>query len=72
MTMTCGITGRIYRAEYREWSAVLSIQYDAAFISLSEITNLIQFAGIAIGVGEWRPERNGPFGCFKVDDEGDI
>lgn len=61
-----------YRAEYKNWSAVLSIQYDAGVINPAQIANLLNHAGFSVGIGEWRPERNGQFGRFRVVNEGDI
>ena len=55
-----------YRAEFKEWSAVLSIRYNKGSISKEQIINLINMAGFAVGVGEWRPEKNGSFGMFEV------
>lgn len=61
-----------YRAEYINWHAVLSIQYDAGVINPAQIANLLNHAGFSVGIGEWRPERNGQFGRFRVVNEGDI
>jgi hypothetical protein len=54
-----------YRAEYRDWSAVLLVQFMPNLIDLGSIVSLID-AGGANGVGEWRPEKNGAFGTFEV------
>lgn len=58
-----------YRGEFREWSATLSIQYNARLVSDEQVANLVQLAGFSVGVGEWRPERNGHFGCFTLFEE---
>jgi hypothetical protein len=55
-----------YRGEFPEWQAVLHIAYNAASISLEQIANLLMVAGFAVGVGEWRPEKDGQFGTFEV------
>lgn len=55
-----------YRPEFKNWSAVLRIRYNAGVLSASQIVNLINLAGFAVGVGEWRPERNGINGTFTV------
>ena len=55
-----------YRAEFREWSCVLTIRYNARALSAEQITNLVETAGFAVGVGEWRPEKNGQNGLFHV------
>jgi hypothetical protein len=33
------------------------------------VVNLFQLAGFSVGVGEWRPEKNGAFGCFTLFEE---
>lgn len=44
-----------YRAEYKKWSAVLSVEFNASLISRDVLVNLIDHAGYAEGIGEWRP-----------------
>jgi hypothetical protein len=56
-----------YRAEFPVWSVVLTIKYNARVMSAEEIINLLEIAGFAVGVGEWRPERDGQFGMFHVE-----
>ena len=55
-----------YRAEFSQWSCTLTIRFNARVLSGSEVVNLFQCAGFAVGVGEWRPEKNGQFGMFHV------
>lgn len=55
-----------YRGCFPQWSADLTIQYDADVITPEQIINLFNRAGFAVGVGEWRMEKNGNFGCFTV------
>lgn len=59
-----------YRAEFRKWSATLRIRYNAGLLSAEQIINLLNTAGFAIGVGDWRPEKNGSFGMFHVQGGG--
>jgi hypothetical protein len=46
----------------------LDIQYNARAISQDQLLNLINLGGFSVGVGEWRPERSGDFGRFRVVD----
>jgi hypothetical protein len=46
-----------------------TIQFNANVISAEQIVNLLTLAGFGVGVGEWRPERNGSFGRFHVATE---
>lgn len=55
-----------YRGEFKEWSCKIRLRYNQNVLSLEQIANLFNTAGFAIGVGEWRPERNGSFGMFHV------
>lgn len=54
-----------YRAEYRDWSAILRVQFIPSVIDLGSVVALID-AGGSNGVGEWRPEKNGSFGTYEV------
>lgn len=57
-----------YRGEFRNWSAVLTIDYNRnGEYSLENILSAIQAAGFMCGVGEWRPERDGDFGRYHID-----
>ena len=55
-----------YRGEFKEWRTTLTISYNASAISPAQIVNLFNLAGFGVGVGEWRPEKDGPFGRFHV------
>jgi hypothetical protein len=54
-----------YRAEYRDWSAILRIEYVPNSIDLESVVALVD-AGGTNGVGEWRPEKSGSYGTFEV------
>lgn len=56
-----------HRGEFKTWKAVLTIRFNANVLSIEQIVNLFATAGFAIGVGEWRPERNGSFGMFRCE-----
>lgn len=55
-----------YRGQFEKWSVVLTINYNATAMSLEQIINLFEIAGFGVGVGEWRPEKNGSNGRFHV------
>lgn len=55
-----------YRGEFDPWKAVLTVKYNANLLSAAQVVNLFETAGFAVGVGEWRPERDGPYGRFHV------
>lgn len=60
-----------YRPEFRNWRVELPIRYNADAISLDQIVNIFNLAGFGVGVGEWRPERDGQYGMFHVATEAD-
>jgi hypothetical protein len=48
------------------WTATLHIKYNANAISAAQLVQIFEVAGFSIGVGDWRPQRNGSFGMFEV------
>ena len=44
----------------------MTIRHNARALTAEQIVNLINTGGFAVGVGEWRPEKNGQFGLFHV------
>lgn len=61
-----------YRPEFREWSTELRITYVKSSLSRGSILSLVDAGGMGIGVGEWRPERRGEFGTYKVNIDKDV
>lgn len=62
-----------YRAEFWPWYAPLEISYNRRALSIEQIMNLLNTAGFGVGVGEWRPERDGQYGRFHcATDEDDL
>jgi hypothetical protein len=55
-----------YRPEFSTWAIDIPVQYNADVISTDELFNLFELAGFHIGVGEWRPQKNGSMGRFTV------
>ncbi len=56
-----------YRAEFPSpWKMTIPITFNQNAINAQSIANLLNIAGQNIGVGEWRPERKGNFGRFRV------
>ncbi len=60
-----------YRGEFTEWAARLLVRYNANVLSEAQILNILNVAGFAVGIGEWRPERDGSYGMFHVATEAD-
>lgn len=55
-----------YRGEFPEWGTTLDIRFNARAITVPQLGSLFQLAGFAVGIGEWRPEKNGQYGTFEV------
>ena len=51
-----------YRGEFDPWGAKVQVQINTAVISAEQIVTLFNLAGFAVGVGDWRPQRDGQFG----------
>lgn len=58
-----------YRGEFKAWKAIVEISHNQSAIGAAQIINLLNVAGFGVGVGEWRPERNGSYGRFHVATE---
>lgn len=55
-----------FRGEFTEWYAILKIKFNADVMSPDHIVNLLNLAGFGVGIGEWRSEKDGVLGAFKV------
>ena len=51
-----------FRGEFQEWQTTLRVSFNADALSPEQIANLMNLAGFGVGVGEWRPERDGGYG----------
>lgn len=57
-----------FRGEFRNWYADMTISYNKnGQHTLEQIINIINAGGYVCGVGEWRPERDGQYGMFRVE-----
>ncbi len=61
-----GISDIRYRPQVKAWKANLHISYNANITTLDHIVNMLNAAGYGVGVGDWRPEKDGIFGRFEV------
>jgi len=56
-----------YRGEFRNWSMDLTISYNAnGKYTLEQVINMLNIGGFTVGIGEWRPEKDGQYGMFRV------
>ena len=58
------------RPLWKEWSAVVTIRFDAGLFSPTDITNLLSRVGLQVGIGEGRPDSRESagigFGTFEL------
>ena len=62
-----GGTDLRYRPQFREWSTELEVTYVTSALTRDSLLSLIDAGGMGIGVGEWRPEKKGDFGTYRID-----
>jgi hypothetical protein len=55
-----------YRAEFWPWAMRFTVIYNAKVVSMTTVANLLDTAGFACGLGEWRQERGGVNGQFRL------
>lgn len=67
-----GGTDLRYRPQFTEWSTTLEVIYVPSALTRSSILSLIDAGGLGVGVGEWRPERDGEFGTYRIDPTRDV
>jgi hypothetical protein len=67
-----GVADLRYRGQFEPWGARVRVQINTAVISAEQVVNLFNLAGFAVGVGEWRPERDGGYGRFRVASAGEL
>jgi hypothetical protein len=67
-----GGTDLRYRPQFREWSTKLDVTYVTSALTRNSLLSLIDAGGMGVGVGEWRPERDGDFGCFRIDPDSEV
>ena len=61
-----GATDLRYRGEVIKWRATINVSFNRAMISPEQIINAFEAGGFGVGIGEWRPEKGGSNGRFKV------
>ena len=67
-----GGTDLRYRPQFTEWSTVLQVTYVTSALTRDSLLSLIDAGGLGVGVGEWRPEKKGDFGTYRIDPTRDV
>lgn len=50
----------------RGWKMKFEIVFFPNAISPQQVLQLLGLAGRGVGIGEWRPQKNGPYGTFRI------
>jgi hypothetical protein len=67
-----GGTDLRYRGQFREWRTELLVTYVTSALTRGSVLSLIDAGGMGVGVGEWRPEKNGDFGTYQIAPDRDV
>ena len=57
----------IYRPEYRDWYIDVPFRFDETDLSPADLFALAMNAGLKVGIGAFRKERNGLCGLFTPE-----
>ena len=60
--------GRVlkHRASFHDWKLSFEVELDTAIITLSMFRDLVDAAGKRVGLADFRPDKKGIFGKFRV------
>ncbi|MBL7006360.1 MAG: hypothetical protein ISR78_04685 [Spirochaetia bacterium] len=55
-----------YRGQVSDWTADIEILYSPIATSPDYLKDMLKIAGFGVGIGEWRPDKDGIFGRFEI------
>lgn len=56
-----------YRGQFNHWEIPLIMQYNKnGKYTIEQLLNIVNAGGFAVGIGEWRPEKNGQYGMYYL------
>jgi hypothetical protein len=57
------------RPIFPEWCCKVSVRYVRKILSERTVSNLFGAAGSIVGIGDWRGQKGGPYGAFRLVDD---
>ena len=59
-----------YRAQFDEWEIPLKIRFNKnGKYSIEQLLATVNMGGFAVGIGEWRPDRDGQYGMYELKEQ---
>ena len=56
-----------YRAEFKEWEIPLQLEYHkGGKYTIEQLLNMVNYGGFYVGIGEWRPDKDGQMGMYQL------
>ena len=55
-----------FRGKLEDWSLSFSVRYNAGMIDANALAVIIETAGFANGLGDFRPQKDGHYGQFQI------
>lgn len=62
-----GSTDMRYRPYFYDWAVTTKWEVDSELLQVEDLVTLLDRAGFGVGIQEWRPQKGGEFGRFRVD-----
>lgn len=59
------------RPVFPRWACEITVRYVSSIVTAKAVMNLLGAAGVIIGVGDWRCQKGGPFGAFRLVNDRD-
>ena len=53
-----------FRPQFWPWQMSFDVEYNAGAFTLEKVIQMFQVGGFGTGIGEWRPQKDGPYGRF--------
>lgn len=55
------------RPVFNEWGVEFMVEFDTSELNPDSFADFVVKAGKSVGLGDWRPEKNGQYGRFSAD-----